>query len=152
MAAPSAPIVGLNGKAYYNSGTYGSPTWVLTSNVGDITVTDEMNESAIQVRSQGGFEVTVAGLRKVAFEFSMVYDPGDSAQTALATKYAARTKTDFLFLDQAQGTAGSYGLRVLGLLTKFARQEKINDAMMVDVKIAPTYDSTNTPVSAYTAS
>lgn len=152
MAAPSAPVVGLNAKAYYNSGTYGSPTWVLTSNVGDVNVTDEMNTTSIQVRSQGGFEVEVAGLRKVAFEFSMVYDQGDSAQTALRSAYAARTKTDFLFLDQAQATSGSSGLRVLGLLTKFARQEKINEALMVDVRIAPTYDSTNAPVSAYTAS
>lgn len=152
MAAPSAPIIGLNGKAYYNSGTYGSPTWVLTSNVGDISVTDEMNTSSIKVRSQGGFEVVVAGTRKVSFEFSMVYDPGDSAQTALRTAYGARTKTDFLFLDQAQATAGSAGLRVLGLVTKFARQEKMDEAMMVDAKIDPTYDSSNTPVSLYTAS
>jgi len=151
MAAPSAPIIGLNGKAYYNSGTYGTPTWVLTSNVGDISVTDEMNTTNIQVRSQSGFEVTVAGLRKVAFEFSMVYDPADSAQTALRTAYGARTKTDFLFLDQINGTAGSQGLRVLGLVTKFARQEKINEAMMVDAKIEPTYDSTNAPVSVYTS-
>jgi hypothetical protein len=152
MAAPSAPVIGLNGKAYYNSASYGTPTWVLTSNVGDINVTDEMNTSQIQVRSQSGFEVTIAGLRKVAFEFSMVYDQADAAQTAFRTAYAARTKTDFLFLDQATGTAGSSGLRVQGILTKFARQEKINEAMMVDVKIEPTYDSTNAPVAAYTAS
>lgn len=152
MAAPSAPIIGLNGKAYYNSGTYGSPTWVLTSNVGDISVTDEMNTSSINVRSQGGIEVVVAGTRKWSAEFSMVYDPGDSAQTALRTAYGARTKQDFLLLDQAQGTTGSAGIRCLGLVTKFARQEKISEAMMVDVKIEPTYDNTNTPLSAYTAS
>lgn len=152
MAAPSAPIMGFNGKAYYNSGTYGSPTWVLISNVGDISVTDEMTETAIQLRSQSGMEVTVAGLRKVAFEWDSVYDPADTAQTALRSAYAARTKTDFLFLDQANGTTGSAGLRVQALVTKFPRQEKINEAMMVNVAIKPTYDNTNASVSAYTAS
>lgn len=152
MAAPTAPIMGFNGKAFYNSGTYGSPTWVALNNVGSIKVTDEMNESQLQLRSQGGFEVTVPGLRKVGFEFDSVYDPADTAQSALRTKYTGRTKTDFLFLDGDSETTGSFGTRVLAIITKFPRQEEINDAMMVNVAIKPTYDNTNVPVSAFTAS
>jgi hypothetical protein len=151
MTAPTAPVMGFMGNLYYNSGTHGSPTWVAIGNVGDIKVTDERKESDIDVRNQGGFTVTVAGLRKATFEFSMVYDQNDAAQTALRTAYSANpsTPTEFLVLDGPNGTTGSSGLRALMIVSKFARQEEINNAMMVDVAIRPTY-SANAPV-AYTA-
>lgn len=150
MAAPSAPIIGFNGKLYYNAGTYGSPTWTEITNVGDVTMTDEAEQSAIGIRSMGGFKIAVAGLRNVGWEWSSVYDPADTAQTALRTKYAARTPTEFLILDQSNGTAGSQGIRVTCMITKFPRQEKLSEAMMVDVGIVPTY-AANAP-AAYTAS
>jgi len=149
MAAPSAPILGFNGKMYYNSGTYGSPTWVEVTNVGDVTMTDESEQADIGIRSMGGFKIAVAGLRKVGWEWQSVYDPGDAVQTAFRTKYAARTPTEFLLLDQANGTAGSQGIRATCMITKFARQEKLSEAMMVDVGIVPTYAS-NAP-AAYTS-
>ena len=131
--------MGFNGKAYYNTGTYGSPTWVLISNVGDIKVTDEMTETEIGLRVMGGFAITVNGLRKIGFEFDMLYDPADSVQSAFRTKYAARTATEFLFLDQIQATTDSAGFRGTCLITKFARQEELDKAMMVNVSIKPTY-------------
>lgn len=150
MAAPTAPIMGFNGKLYYNSASYASPTWVLIDNVGDVKMTDEMTETEIGLRVMSGFSITVNGMRKLGWEWSMLYDPADTEQTALRSAYAARTATEFLILDQANGTAGSAGIRVLCLVTKFPRQEEIDKAMMVDVAIKPTY-SANVP-AAYTAS
>lgn len=150
MAAPTAPIVGFNGKLYYNSGTYASPTWVLIPNVGDIKMTDDAEVSDIGVRSMGGFSVAVAGLRKVSWETSSVYDPADTVQSALYTKYGARTPTEFLVLDQASGTAGSYGMRATCMITKFPRQEELSKAMMYEWGFTPTY-AANAP-AAYTAS
>ena len=149
MAAPTAPIVGLNGKLYYNSGTFATPVWALISNVGDIKVTDELKESEIGIRGMGGFEVFVGGLRKLGYEWSSVYDPADTVQSALKTNYAARTPTEFLILDGLQSVTGSSGIRALFLVTKFSRQEELNNAMMVDMAIKPTY-SVNAPL-AYTA-
>lgn len=150
MAPPAAPIIGFQGKLYYNSASYASPTWVLIDNVGDIKMTDDAEESEIGVRSMGGFAVYVAGLRKVGWEWSMVYDPADTKQTALRTNYAARTPTEFLILDQANGTSGSQGIRLTCMITKFPRQEELSKAMMVDVAIKPTF-AANAP-AAYTAS
>lgn len=150
-AAPTAPVVGFTGKLYYNTGTYGSPTWTIIANVGDIKVSDERKETDLDVRLMAGFTVTVAGCRKASFEFSMVYDPADTAQTALKGFYAASppTPTEFLILDAASTNTGSSGLRSMMVISKFARQEEISNAMMVDVKISPTY-SANAPV-AYVA-
>lgn len=144
MAAPSAPVMGFNGKAYYNTGTYGSPTWTLMSNVGDIEVTDEMTESEIPLRAGGGFMFFAAGLRKLGFSWKMLYNPADTVQTALRSAYAARTATEFLFLDQLVATAGSEGMRASMAITKFARGEPLDGAMMVDVAVKPAY-SANVP-------
>lgn len=150
MAAPTAPILGFNGKLYRNSGSYASPVWDEITNVGDITMTDEAGQADIGIRAMNGFQIAVAGLRKIGWEWTSVYDPADADQTALRTAYAARTPVEFLILDQANGTAGSQGIRVTCMLTKFARQEKLGDAMMVDVGIVPTY-AANAP-AAYTSS
>lgn len=150
MAAPSAPIVGFNGKLYYNSGNYASPTWAEISNVGDIKMTDAAEMNKIGLRSMGGYSVSVAGLREVSWETESIYDPADTVQAALYAAYAARTPTEFLVLDQATGTTGSYGKRACCMITKFPRQEELSKAMMYEWGFTPTY-SAHAP-SDYTAS
>lgn len=149
MAAPTAPIYGFQGYIYYNTATYGSPTWVAISNVGDLKVTVERNEKDIEVRSQGGWAVTAIGLKKGSWEFQMVYDPADTKQAALQTAFDNGAAIECLILDQANGTSGSAGIRASFVVTKFARQEEINGAMMVDVVLKPAY-SANAP-ARYTA-
>lgn len=150
MAAPTAPILGFNGKLYYNTASYVSPTWALISNVGDVKATLDADESDIGLRGMGGFWVTVAGLIKCSWEWSSIWDPADTVLLALQTKFYARTPTEFLILDQASGTAGSFGIRAACQIFKFPRQEELSKAMMIDIAIKPTY-SANAP-AVYTAS
>lgn len=150
MAAPTAPIVGFQGKMYYNTGTYGSPTWTIIDNVGDLKMSDEADEGEIAIRGGGGYMLYVAGLRKVGWEWSSLYNPADAAITALVAAYDARTPKEFLILDQASGTAGSYGFRVMCMIMKAPRQEELSKAMMYDFAMKPTY-SANAP-ARYTAS
>ncbi len=149
MSAPTAPVYGFQGKLYYNSGSYASPTWVLIDNVGDIDVTLESNEVPLNLRSGGGYEMFVAGLIKYGLGFKMMYDPADTAQTALRTAYFARTGVEFLVLDGPSGTAGSAGMRAMMGVFKMPRTEEINGVMMADIALKPTY-SANAP-APYTA-
>ena len=148
MAGPTAPVLGFNGKLYYNANTYISPTWTEISNVGDITVTDERDVQDLPVRSMGSFMTHAVGLRKLTYAWQMVYDPADAAQTALKTAYGTGATVEFLILDGDEATTGSSGVRVTCQLSKFARQEPIGGAMMVDVEIKPAYGA-NAP-AAYT--
>ena len=150
MAAPTAPVLGFNGKLYYNTGSYGTPTWTGIQNVGDINVTDERDVQDLPVRSMGSYMTHAVGLRKLTYAFQMVYDPADTAQAALLTAYAAGTTKDILVLDGPSSTAGSSGMRAYFHISKFARQEPIGGAMMVDVELKPAY-AANAP-TAYTAS
>lgn len=150
MAAPTAPILGFNGKLYRNTGTYGTPTWNEIPNVGDVEMTLEASEADISVRAGGGFEQVVAGLIKFEASWKSVYDPADEDQTALRTAFFARTPIEFAIMDQAVGTAGSQGIRATCMVMKMTRIEALGEAMMVDVSIRPTY-ATNAP-SAFTSS
>lgn len=139
MTAVAAPVFGFKGKAYYNSATHASPTWVLVANVGDIKVTDERNEKDIDLRSQNGFAITAIGTRKYSFEFSMLYDPADAVQTALRAIWWAGTANEWQLLDDVQTNTSASGVLAYCVIAKFARQEAVNDAFMVDVAIKPTY-------------
>ena len=149
MAATTAPVMGFNGKAYYNAGSYGSPTWTLIGNMGDLKVTNEAAEADVDIRSGAGFTYYFAGMIKLGYEFNSIYDLSDSVIAALRTNYYARTPTEFLFMDQAYNTTGATGLRVMCQLFKFARVEELNKPFMYEIAVKPTY-SANAPAT-YTA-
>lgn len=150
MAAPTAPVMAFNGKAYRNTGSYGSPTWTLIDNVGDIEITDSMTKSPLSLRMAGGLKFNLPGEREINIAFKMLYNPADTNMTALRTAYLARTTVDIVLLDQAVATAGSSGQRAVCALYKAHRTEApIGDAMMFDVEMGPTY-STDLP-SDFTA-
>jgi hypothetical protein len=144
MAATVAPVMGFNGKAYYNSASYATPTWVPIQNMGEIKCTDEANETEVDLRAGGGFTFTFAGQRKVSFEWQSMYDQADTAITALKGFWAARTPTEFAFMDQAIATSGATGIRAMCAITKFVRQEDLNKPMMWEIVAKPTY-SANAP-------
>lgn len=144
MAATTAPVMGFNGKAYYNTGSYGTPTWTLINNIGDLKVTNEATESEVDIRSGGGFTYFFAGQIKLGYEWNSIYDLSDTAIAALRTAYYARTPTEFAFMDQAIATTGATGLRQTCQVFKFARTEELNKPMMYEISIKPTY-SANAP-------
>ena len=144
MAATTAPVMGFNGKAYYNTGTYGSPTWTLINNIGDLKVTNEAAEAEVDIRAGGGYTYFFAGQIKLGYEWSSIYDLSDSAIAALRTAYYARTPTEFAFMDQAVATTGATGLRQTCQIFKFARVEELNKPMMYEISVKPTY-SANAP-------
>lgn len=152
MAAPTAPILGFQGKLYRNSGSYASPTWANIQNVGDVKCTLEADEAEVNLRAGNGYKLAVRGLVKASWEWTSIYDPADTDQSALLSAFDAGTGVEFLILDQAVATAGSYGFRAWCMITKFARQEELSKAMMVDISITPTYRTTNAPIARYTSS
>jgi hypothetical protein len=144
MAATTAPVMGFNGKAYYNAGSYATPTWTAIQNMGEIKTTDEANETELDLRTGSGVTFYFAGQRKISFEWQSMYDPADAAITALKGFWAARTPTEFAFMDQAIATSGATGIRAMCAITKFARQEDLNKPMMWEITVKPTY-SANAP-------
>ena len=145
MAATDGKVMSFDGKAYYNTGTYGTPTWVLIPNMGEIKANDEMDWVEVLLRANGGFKAGVPGFQSVGFSWKMLFNLADTAQTALRTAYRARTNKEFLFLDQAVATAGATGVRGTYYITKFPRDEEDGKPMMIEVEIKPAADAAQPP-------
>ena len=137
MAATTGAVYSWDCKAYYNSGTYASPTWNLLSNMGEVSPTDEFQDVDIPLRVNGGFSAGVPGFRNIAFAWKMLFKLDDTAQAGLRTKARARTPTEFAFLDQAVATVGAVGIRGTFYMKKFNRAEEDGKPCMVEVEIKP---------------
>lgn len=144
-------VLSENAKFYRNSGSYGSPSWDLISNVKDLTLNLDKDETDVTTRASGGFKEFVDGLIDASIEFSMLWDTADTNFTAIRTAFFAKTAVEFLILDGDEGTAGSQGLRVTCMVKGFTRNEALGEALMVDVNIRPTKNANAAP-AWYTAS
>lgn len=144
-------VLSENAKLYRNSGSYGSPTWDLISNVKDLTLNLDKDETDVTTRASGGFKEFVDGMIDASVEWSMLWDTSDANFTAIRTAFFAKTAVEFLILDGDEGTAGSQGLRVTCMVKGFTRNETLGEALMVDVNIRPTKNANAAP-AWYTAS
>lgn len=123
---------------YYNAGTYGSPTWTLTSIVGNVKLTDTAGTADIRRRAMGTVQ-KVLTQREMAIEFEMVRDRSDAAYAALETKYLAGTLTEFALADGAIATTGTIYTRVECYITQFETNEPIDGAVMTTCKAEPAF-------------
>lgn len=138
-------VLGLDAKLYYNSGTYAVPTWNVMNNVKDVTLNLSTEEADVTTRGGGGWKQTVATLKDGSIEWKSVWDTADAAFTAVKNAWLNKTPIEFLCLDGDRTVTGKQGLRAICMVTNFTREEPLTDALMVNVSVKPTYDSTNAP-------
>ena len=138
-----AEQIGLDMLLYRNTGTNGSPTWVLIENVGDLTGPDSMDKIELP-RRKTAIKQYEPGQRDISFEWDMIKDETDTQFTALRTAYAAKTLTEFAFANGPIATAGTKYFRVECKIFEFARTEPINGANAYHVVVAPCW-SANVP-------
>ena len=139
-----ASVLGLDCKAYRNTGLYGSPTWNEVPNIRDLTIPMEKTKADVSSRNSK-YRMSRGTLRDINITFSMVWDNADADFTALRDAWLNDTSIDMVFLDGAVGTAGSQGPRAYYEVIKFERTENLEEAAMVNVELAPTHNLTNPP-------
>lgn len=144
--------MGFEGHVYYNTtlitGSVPSSTWVAIDQAQDVTLIDAMREVDVETKAAAGVEETEPGSRMGGIEFRAVYDPSDSALTALRTAYVAKTKMSFALMDDAMGT-GIKGTVFNGKITKFEKSQPIKGEQAVSITIKPCFGS---KLQDYTAS
>lgn len=149
MPAPTAPILGANGKLYRNTASNASPTWDLIPNCRSITPHISLSDVDVSGRAGGAAKQHEPGLIDFDWSLEMLYDPADTDMTTLITATYARTGVEFLILDQAQATTGSFGVRAFCKIFDFKRPEEIDGIMSASFELKNAY-STNAPAT-YTA-
>lgn len=143
-----AHVLSENAKLYRNSGTYATPTWDLISNVKDLTLNLEKDETDVTTRASGGFKEFVDGLIDANVEFSMLWDTADTDFTAIRTAFFAKTAIEFAVMDgliTGAGSTGNQGLRATFMIKGFTRNENLGEALMVDVTMRPVKNSNAGP-------
>ncbi len=122
-------------------GTAGSTANNTLTNVRNVTLNLEKGEADVTTRGNGGWKATVATLKDASVEFEMVWDTADAGFTAIKNSYFNNTAISLLILDAA---TGGQGLDADFMVTKFTREEPLDEALVVKVTAKPTL-STRSP-------
>jgi len=136
--------LGLDAKLYIDDeSTYVTPSWSEVTNCKDLTLSLEKNEFDVTVRGNNGWRAMVSVLKDATLEFSMIWDTDDvNFQLIKDAFFAVAAPTNTVNIAAMDGditVAGSEGLRSLMIVSSFTRNEKLEEALTVDVKLRPTY-------------
>jgi hypothetical protein len=131
--------LGLDAKLYRNTGTYAAPVWNEVKNVKDVTLNLEAGEADVTTRGNAGWRATVATLKDASIEFEMVWDSADDDFGAIRDAFLNRSPIELAVMDGDIATSGSQGLRASCIVTKFSRNEPLEEEITVSVTVKPTY-------------
>jgi hypothetical protein len=136
--------LGLDAKLYRNTGTYAVPVWSEVKNVKDLTLNLEKGEADVSTRGNSGWRAQLATLKDGNVEFQLVWDTSDPHFASLLDSFLNNTPVEFAVMDGDIAVAGSQGLRALMMVFNFSRSEALEEAIMADVTVKPTF-SVNPP-------
>ena len=131
--------LGMEGKLYFNAGSYATPDWKELKNVKDVTLNMEKGEADVTTRGNAGWRATVGTLKEGSLEFEMVWDTEDEGFAALQAAWFGDTPVEMAVMDGPVATSGSQGLRATMSVISFSRKEPLEEAMSVSVSVKPTY-------------
>ena len=134
-----ATRLGMDAKLYRNSGSYATPTWEEIGNVKDVTLNLEKGEADVTTRANNGWRATVGTLKDASIEFQMVWDTLDSDFDAIRQAFFNNAAIEFAVMDGDITDPDSEGLRATFDIFSFTRNEALEEAILVDVTIKPTY-------------
>lgn len=128
--------LGLDASLYY--GVKGSTADTLVENVKDVTLDLSSAEADVTTRGNDGWRATVATLKEGSIDFQIVWDTEDAFFTALKDAWFDNDAIALLVLDAPTDESGQ-GLDADFAVINFTRNEALEDAILVDVTVKPTY-------------
>lgn len=131
--------LGMEARLYRNAASYGTPTWTEVANVKDVTLNLEKGEADVTTRANGGWRAKVGTLKEASIEFQMVWDTDDAGFAAVQAAFFGNTPIEFAVMSGPMTDPDSEGLRATCEVFSFTRNEALEEAIMVDVSIKPTY-------------
>lgn len=132
--------LGLSAKLYRDTGS----AWDEVPNVKDLTLSMDKGEADVSTRGNNGWKASIAALKDASVEFNMVYDLSDVDMIAIKDAFLNNTAVRFIILDGdiSAAAAASQGLKASFMITSFKIPQNLEEALMVDVVMKPTYSAT----------
>lgn len=142
-------FVGGEAKMYYNSGSYGSPTWVENLNVGDLDGPDARTAVPVPTRGAWPNNVYIPGSRERALTWNSIKHKG-TADVVLAyflQCYENGTPIDLAITDGDITTPGTRGKRDYYIITKADQTEPLDGSVAIAFEAKPAANNGNNYVS-----
>lgn len=132
--------LGAYNKLYIDDETsYASPSWKLVNNVRDVTLNSEADKAETTTRGTNGVKTYLQALRDVTVSFQMNWDPTDTNFQLLKNAHLTNIPLNAAIMDGPIATAGSEGMTGIMYVTKFSRNEPLEEATTADVEMAFAY-------------
>ena len=128
--------IGIDCKAYHNTGTFSTPVWDEITNAE--VVQQGLEAAEVEFRNRGiGFVQSAAGLIKGSVEITLTWDSGTNIDfDALRDAFTGKTLIDIWFLDGAV-SSGNQGLRAEFAVLGMSRAEPLEEGVSVTFTLAP---------------
>lgn len=136
--------VGVNQALFYNSATYGTPTWVEITAAKDVSL--PLDKSMAEVKARlSTWAQNLPAMKTMAIEWDMIADTSLTPYNVLRDAFINDTLVDFAVCDDAAiATVGADYFRSECYLDKFAVKQGLEDAEVVECSAKRGY-STNAP-------
>ncbi len=139
--------LGMDAKLYYQvDGVAGSGGWVELGNAKDVTLNLEAGEADVSTRANAGWRATAQTLKEASVEWEMVWNTGDAGFTAIKDAYLQNKVIGLKVLDgpdpKPVGGVAAQGLKADFMITKFSRNEPLEEAITVAVTAKIAYSAT----------
>ena len=138
-----AAVLGLQAKIYMRE--IGSSVWAELGNAKSVTLNLEKGEADVTTRNNNGWRATIGTLKDGSVEFQMVWDTEDTLFQQISDAYFADESLEFAVMSGEITNAQAQGLKAQMSILNFSRSEELEEALMVDVSIKPTYSTDSPP-------
>jgi len=131
-----ATRLGLACVAYYFD-----TTWKELTVARDVSLGLEAGEADVTTRGANGWELTIATLKKGSVDIELLYDTADPGFTALQNAYFTSSPLKMAFMDGPALAPAStaQGLLAYFSVSKFSRDEPLQEALKIKATVKPTY-------------
>jgi hypothetical protein len=126
-------ILGINAKCYYGDDDDILTDLTEAGNIKDLTVSVSAGEADVTTRANSGWRATAPTLRECELSFQMVWKTGDAFFTAIKEAALNSTTLCLAALTGGKTVSGSSGIHGNFAITKFDRNEALEEAITVDV-------------------
>lgn len=133
-------VTGGNMKMYRNTGTDGTPVWVLVPSVEDVSIPDfERSMAELKMRSSQFASNLAAIIQTISVNFKLWYGIDSTNFSALQQCFFQGIAEEWAIMDDLITTTGSQGLRIPMLVAQFPFDQALEAAASLDVTLKTAY-------------
>lgn len=132
-----AYILGMNFKAFRNTGTFGSPTWDEVPNFANGRMTGAVDMFDARRRASGFFKQWAATGLDLGMAWRMLWDLADTDFTTILAAWHGGTEIDMIFLSGSSASGAHQGPRMSATFAKCDRGEDEDELAYAEIECKP---------------